>query len=214
MGQPLTVVPPFFLIPQGCLCVQLGYRATAMSAGVGQRCWHVPGHLWEHYPVLKQGLCLVLAELLPSVTHRQPPQLLEPPSSPVCDPVKLRMLQDIDDSQPHTWTSQSRSFRKLARLVGADSMEDGEDELDKKPRDAHGSSWGMVEQRQPPQPLEPPRSPGCDPGKLRMLEDAEDWQPRTGTSQSRSFRKLAQLTGTDGSEFLQGLVLAGGDELC
>ncbi|XP_064527901.1 PDZ and LIM domain protein 7 isoform X4 [Pseudopipra pipra] len=131
---------------------------------------------------------------------RQPPQLLEPPSSPVCDPVKLRMLQDIDDSQPHTWTSQSRSFRKLARLVGADSMEDGEDELDKKPRDAHGSSWGVVEQRQLPQPLEPPRSPGCDPGKLRMLEDAEDWQPRTGTSQSRSFRKLAQLTGTDGME--------------
>ncbi|XP_051650279.1 PDZ and LIM domain protein 7 isoform X7 [Manacus candei] len=131
---------------------------------------------------------------------RQPPQLLEPPSSPVCDPVKLRMLQDIDDSQPHTWTSQSRSFRKLARLVGADSMEDGEDELDKKPRDAHGSSWGVVEQRQPSQPLEPPRSPGCDPGKLRMLEDAEDWQPRTGTSQSRSFRKLAQLTGTDGME--------------
>ncbi|XP_039241163.1 PDZ and LIM domain protein 7 isoform X5 [Pipra filicauda] len=118
---------------------------------------------------------------------RQPPQLLEPPSSPVCDPVKLRMLQDIDDSQPHTWTSQSRSFRKLARLVGADSMEDGEDELDKKPR-------------QPPQLLEPPSTPGCNPGKLRMLEDAEDWQPRTGTSQSRSFRKLAQLTGTDGME--------------
>ncbi|XP_050168123.1 PDZ and LIM domain protein 7 isoform X3 [Myiozetetes cayanensis] len=132
--------------------------------------------------------------------QRQPPQLLEPPSSPVCDPVKLRMLQDIDDSQPHTWTSQSRSFRKLARLVGADSMEDGEEELDKKPRDARGSSWGMVEQRQSPQLLEPPRSPGCDPGKLRMLEDAEDWQPRTGTSQSRSFRKLAQLTGTDGME--------------
>ncbi|XP_064527900.1 PDZ and LIM domain protein 7 isoform X3 [Pseudopipra pipra] len=131
---------------------------------------------------------------------RQPPQLLEPPSSPVCDPVKLRMLQDIDDSQPHTWTSQSRSFRKLARLVGADSMEDGEDELDKKPRDAHGSSWGVVEQRQPPQLLEPPSTPGCNPGKLRMLEDAEDWQPRTGTSQSRSFRKLAQLTGTDGME--------------
>ncbi|XP_038006028.1 PDZ and LIM domain protein 7 isoform X13 [Motacilla alba alba] len=54
--------------------------------------------------------------------------------------------------------------------------------------------------KQPPQPLEPPSTPGCDPGKLRMLEDAEDWQPRTGTSQSRSFRKLAQLTGTDGME--------------
>ncbi|KAI1234205.1 hypothetical protein IHE44_0003922 [Lamprotornis superbus] len=53
--------------------------------------------------------------------HRQPPQLLEPPSDTVCDPVKLRMLEDIDDSKPHTWTSQSRSFRKLARLVGANS---------------------------------------------------------------------------------------------
>ncbi|XP_051650304.1 PDZ and LIM domain protein 7 isoform X30 [Manacus candei] len=54
--------------------------------------------------------------------------------------------------------------------------------------------------KQPPQLLEPPSTPGCNPGKLRMLEDAEDWQPRTGTSQSRSFRKLAQLTGTDGME--------------
>ncbi|KAM7042173.1 PDZ and LIM domain protein 7 isoform 2-T2 [Acridotheres tristis] len=129
--------------------------------------------------------------------HRQPPQLLEPPSDTVCDPVKLRMLEDIDDSKPHTWTSQSRSFRKLARLVGANSMDDGEEEPVKKPRDSHGSSWGTVEQRQP---LEPPSTPGCDPGKLRMLEDAEGWQPRTGTSQSRSFRKLAQLTGTDGME--------------
>ncbi|XP_063269358.1 PDZ and LIM domain protein 7 isoform X2 [Prinia subflava] len=132
--------------------------------------------------------------------EQQPPQLLESPSTPVCDPVKLRMLEDIDDSKPHSWTSQSRSFRKLSRLVGADSMEDGEDKLVKKPRDAHGSSWGTVEQWQPPQPLEPPSSPGCDPGKLRMLEDAEGWQPRTGTSQSRSFRRLAQLTGTDAME--------------
>lgn len=58
-----------------------------------------------------------------SVTHRQPPQLLESPSTPVCDPVKLRMLEDIDDSKPQSWTSQSRSFRKLSRLVGADSSE-------------------------------------------------------------------------------------------
>ncbi|OWK55490.1 PDZ and LIM domain protein 7 [Lonchura striata] len=130
------------------------------------------------------------APLAPACTPQhngQPPQLLESPSTPVCDPVKLRMLEDIDDSKPHSWTSQSRSFRKLSRLVGADAMEDGEDELVKKPR-------------QPPQPLEPPSTPGCDPGKLRMLEDAEDWQPRTGTSQSLSFRKLAQLTGTDGME--------------
>ncbi|XP_033373567.1 PDZ and LIM domain protein 7 isoform X5 [Parus major] len=142
------------------------------------------------------------APLAPACTPQhngQPPQLLEPPSDTVCDPVKLRMLEDIDDSKPHTWTSQSRSFRKLARLVGASSMDDGEEEPVKKPRDSHGSSWGTVEQRQSPQPLEPPSTPGCNPGKLRLIEDAEDWQPRTGTSQSRTFRRLAQLTGTDSS---------------
>lgn len=53
--------------------------------------------------------------------------------------------------------------------------------------------------------MEPPETPACDPGKLRLIEDAEDWQPRTGTSQSRSFRKLARLTGTDGRKFLQDL---------
>ncbi|EOA93093.1 PDZ and LIM domain protein 7 [Anas platyrhynchos] len=48
--------------------------------------------------------------------------------------------------------------------------------------------------------MEPPKTPTCDPGKLRLIEDAVDWQPHTGTSQSRSFRKLAKLTGTDGLE--------------
>ncbi|XP_048175722.1 PDZ and LIM domain protein 7 isoform X10 [Corvus hawaiiensis] len=131
-----------------------------------------------------------------TVEQRQP---LESPSTPGCDPGKLRMLEDAEGWQPRTGTSQSRSFRKLAQLTGTDGMEDGEDETVKKPRDARGSSWGTVEQRQPPQPLEPPSTPGCNPGKLRLIEDAEDWQPRTGTSQSRTFRKLAQLTGTDSS---------------
>ncbi|XP_039630438.1 PDZ and LIM domain protein 7 isoform X5 [Polypterus senegalus] len=36
-----------------------------------------------------------------------------------------------------------------------------------------------------------------DASKKRLIEDTQDWQPRTGTSQSRSFRILAQLTGTD-----------------
>ncbi|XP_072729175.1 PDZ and LIM domain protein 7 isoform X3 [Ciconia boyciana] len=127
---------------------------------------------------------------------RQPPQPLEPPSSPVCDPAKLQLIEDAENWQPRTGTSQSRSFRKLAQLMGTDGLEDREDELVKKPR-------------QPPQPLEPPSSPVCDPGKLRLMEDAEDWQPRTGTSQSRSFRKLAQLTGTDGCKFPQGPALPG-----
>jgi len=36
-----------------------------------------------------------------------------------------------------------------------------------------------------------------DRSKKRLIEDTQDWQPRTGTTQSRSFRMLAQLTGTD-----------------
>ncbi|KAM4676885.1 PDZ and LIM domain protein 7-like isoform 1-T2 [Discoglossus pictus] len=36
-----------------------------------------------------------------------------------------------------------------------------------------------------------------DSSKKRLIENTEDWQPRTGTTQSRSFRILAQLTGTD-----------------
>ncbi|XP_075901004.1 PDZ and LIM domain protein 5b isoform X3 [Nelusetta ayraudi] len=39
-----------------------------------------------------------------------------------------------------------------------------------------------------------------DPSKKRLIEDTEDWQPRTGTSQSRSFRILAQLTGTENDQ--------------
>ncbi|KAM8993696.1 PDZ and LIM domain protein 7 isoform 17-T18 [Ara ararauna] len=50
------------------------------------------------------------------------------------------------------------------------------------------------------QPQEPPSTSVYDPMKLRLIEDADSWQPRSGTSQSRSFLKLARLTGTDGLE--------------
>nr|XP_054600309.1 PDZ and LIM domain protein 5b isoform X2 [Nothobranchius furzeri] len=48
-------------------------------------------------------------------------------------------------------------------------------------------------------PLEPQSnvSPLSDASKKRLIEDTEDWHPRTGTSQSRSFRILAQMTGTE-----------------
>lgn len=39
-----------------------------------------------------------------------------------------------------------------------------------------------------------------DASKKRLIEDTEDWHPRTGTSQSRSFRILAQLTGTENGD--------------
>ncbi|MGH0130001.1 UNVERIFIED_CONTAM: hypothetical protein FKN15_040512 [Acipenser sinensis] len=42
-----------------------------------------------------------------------------------------------------------------------------------------------------------------DSSKKRLMEDTQDWQPRTGTTQSRSFRMLAQLTGTEFTGVLQ-----------
>ncbi|KAM3846287.1 PDZ and LIM domain protein 7 isoform 2-T4 [Vipera latastei] len=36
-----------------------------------------------------------------------------------------------------------------------------------------------------------------DASKKRLIEDTEDWRPRTGTTQSPSFRILAHLTGTE-----------------
>ncbi|XP_042192412.1 PDZ and LIM domain protein 5 isoform X4 [Callorhinchus milii] len=39
-----------------------------------------------------------------------------------------------------------------------------------------------------------------DQSKKRLMEDTEDWQPRTGTCQSRSFQILAQMTGTEHME--------------
>ncbi|XP_040429779.1 PDZ and LIM domain protein 7 isoform X12 [Cygnus olor] len=135
-----------------------------------------------------------------TVEQRQPLQPVEPPETPACDPGKLRLIEDAEDWQPRTGTSQSRSFRKLARLTGTDDLEDHNEELVRKPRGPRVSFCGTEEQRQPMEPEEPPETPACDPGKLRLFEDAVDWQPRTGTSQSRSFRKLARLTGTDGLE--------------
>ncbi|XP_030427772.1 PDZ and LIM domain protein 7 isoform X9 [Gopherus evgoodei] len=48
--------------------------------------------------------------------------------------------------------------------------------------------------------MSPPASLPNDSSKKQLIEDTKDWQPRTGTTQSRSFRILAQLTGT---EFMQ-----------
>ncbi|XP_046783023.1 PDZ and LIM domain protein 7 isoform X55 [Gallus gallus] len=135
--------------------------------------------------------------LAPACTpqHNGKPQ--EHPSSPKYDPSKLHLIEDSEDWQPRNTSTQSRSFLKLAQLTGTDSFEDHEDEPVRKPRGPRVSFWGTEEEWQS---MHPPGTPACDPGKLRLMEDAEDWQPRTGTSQSRSFRKLARLTGTDGLE--------------
>ncbi|XP_031414221.1 PDZ and LIM domain protein 5b isoform X1 [Clupea harengus] len=46
----------------------------------------------------------------------------------------------------------------------------------------------------------PPPAPVSHSSKQRLMEDTEDWHPRTGTSQSRSFRILAQITGTENDQ--------------
>ncbi|XP_029024083.1 PDZ and LIM domain protein 5b isoform X2 [Betta splendens] len=47
---------------------------------------------------------------------------------------------------------------------------------------------------------DPHTSPLSDASKKRVIEDTEDWHPRSGTSQSRSFQILAQLTGTENEQ--------------
>uniref|UniRef100_A0A8D0GFM0 PDZ and LIM domain 5 n=1 Tax=Sphenodon punctatus TaxID=8508 RepID=A0A8D0GFM0_SPHPU len=46
-----------------------------------------------------------------------------------------------------------------------------------------------------------------DASKKRLIEDTEDWHPRTGTTQSRSFRILAQITGTEHCKWLFGIAI-------
>ncbi|XP_069725539.1 PDZ and LIM domain protein 7 isoform X1 [Phaenicophaeus curvirostris] len=203
-----------FSMPLSISRLTPGGKAAQAGVGVGDWVLYIDGestssmtHIEAQNRIRACGdrLCLTLSRAQNHLgkpqkvlsLDKQPPQPLESPSTPVCDPMKLRLIEDAEGWQPRTGTPQSRSFHKLARLVGADSMEDDEDELVQKPRDAHGSCWGTGQQWQPPEPPEPPSTPVCDPGKLRLMEDAEGWQPRTGTSQSRSFLKLAQLVGTD-----------------
>uniref|UniRef100_A0A8C4NKR0 Uncharacterized protein n=1 Tax=Eptatretus burgeri TaxID=7764 RepID=A0A8C4NKR0_EPTBU len=42
----------------------------------------------------------------------------------------------------------------------------------------------------------PPPLAQTPPGRRRLVTGTEDWRPHTGTRQSRSFRMLAELTGT------------------
>lgn len=53
-------------------------------------------------------------------------------------------------------------------------------------------------------------SPLSDASKKRLIEDTEDWHPRTGTSQSRSFRILAQMTGTENGVYQNKMLMLAG----
>ncbi|KAJ8287264.1 hypothetical protein GJAV_G00049560 [Gymnothorax javanicus] len=53
------------------------------------------------------------------------------------------------------------------------------------------------------EPVLYPTSPS-DSSRKRLVEDTEDWHPHAGTGQSRSFRLLAQITGTEHQDDQQG----------
>ncbi|XP_065590683.1 PDZ and LIM domain protein 7 isoform X13 [Cyrtonyx montezumae] len=200
-----------FSMPLSISRLTPGGKAAQAGVGVGDWVLYIDGestsamtHIEAQNRIRACGdrLCLTLSRAQNHLGKPQKVQSLdkkpqEHPSSPKYDPSKLHLIEDSEDWQPRNTSTQSRSFLKLAQLTGTDSFEDHEDELVRKPRGPRVSFWGTEEEWQS---MHPPGTPACDPGKLRLMEDAEDWQPRTGTSQSRSFRKLARLTGTDGLE--------------
>ncbi|XP_049685172.1 PDZ and LIM domain protein 7 isoform X12 [Accipiter gentilis] len=139
-----------FSMPLSISRLTPGGKAAQAGVGVGDWLLYIDGestssmtHIEAQNRIRACGdrLCLTLSRAQNHLgkpqkvlsLDKQPPQPLEPPSTPVCDPGKLRLMEDAEDWQPHTGTSQSRSFRKLARLMGTDGMEDREDELVKKP---------------------------------------------------------------------------------
>ncbi|XP_054697789.1 PDZ and LIM domain protein 7 isoform X3 [Grus americana] len=139
-----------FSMPLSISRLTPGGKAAQAGVGVGDWVLYIDGestssmtHIEAQNRIRACGdrLCLTLSRAQNHLgkpqkvlsLDKQPPQPLEPPSTPVCDPVKLQLIEDAENWQPRTGTSQSRSFRKLARLTGTDSMEDHEDELVKKP---------------------------------------------------------------------------------
>uniref|UniRef100_A0A673TK47 PDZ and LIM domain 7 n=1 Tax=Suricata suricatta TaxID=37032 RepID=A0A673TK47_SURSU len=76
---------------------------------------------------------------------------------------------------PRYTFAPSASLNKTARPFGAPLPADS----------------ALQQNGQPLRPLVP------DASKQRLMEDTEDWRPRPGTGQSRSFRILAHLTGTE-----------------
>uniref|UniRef100_A0A4X2M8A0 PDZ and LIM domain protein 7 n=1 Tax=Vombatus ursinus TaxID=29139 RepID=A0A4X2M8A0_VOMUR len=117
------------------------------------------------------SLSLSRAQPLVSKPQKDPPPSAEPPR--------------------YTFTP-SAALNKTARPFGAAS-----------PAESTGVKPGTCTVPSPPfipQQNGQPLRPIPDASKKRLMENTEDWQPRPGTGQSRSFRILAHLTGT---EFMQ-----------
>uniref|UniRef100_A0A4W5LGN4 PDZ and LIM domain 5b n=1 Tax=Hucho hucho TaxID=62062 RepID=A0A4W5LGN4_9TELE len=85
------------------------------------------------------------------------------------------------------------TLQKASSVPKADAPKEGEEEETKVPPKT-------APRRNRVEPELNLASPLSEASKKRMIEDTEDWHPRTGTSQSRSFRILAQITGTENDQ--------------
>ncbi|XP_013985515.1 PDZ and LIM domain protein 5 isoform X3 [Salmo salar] len=85
------------------------------------------------------------------------------------------------------------TLQKASSVPKADAPKEGEEEETKVPPKT-------ATRRNRVDPELNHASPLSEASKKRMIEDTEDWHPRTGTSQSRSFRILAQITGTENDQ--------------
>ncbi|XP_010620343.1 PDZ and LIM domain protein 7 isoform X2 [Fukomys damarensis] len=106
-----------------------------------------------------------------------PPRSPPTPALALPGSVSAQALAPAADPPRYTF-APSASLNKTARPFGAP---------------LHADS-APQQNGQPLRPLVP------DASKQRLMENTEDWRPRPGTGQSRSFRILAHLTGT---EFMQ-----------
>ncbi|KAM6249660.1 PDZ and LIM domain protein 7 isoform 5-T5 [Spheniscus humboldti] len=169
-----------FSMPLSISRLTPGGKAAQAGVGVGDWVLYIDGestssmtHIEAQNRIRACGdrLCLTLSRAQNHLgkpqkvlsLDKQPLQLLEPPSTPTCDPVKLQLIENAEDWQPRTGTSQSRSFRKLARLTGTDGMEDREDVFVKKPSQVSvlDPSPGAAMKSEPGLA---PRTPAATPG--------------------------------------------------
>ncbi|KAM4807738.1 PDZ and LIM domain protein 5 [Rhinophrynus dorsalis] len=101
---------------------------------------------------------------------------------------------------------QPASYNQNSNLYANEIAQDGADMQRRGPNENQGEK----QQNGKSPPKRPPRkhivdtytefyhTPAfSDASKKRLIDNTEDWHPRTGTTQSRSFRILAQMTGTE-----------------
>ncbi|KAM9381746.1 PDZ and LIM domain protein 5 [Phaethornis superciliosus] len=109
------------------------------------------------------------------------------------------------EQRPPAPSAAAKPAVNVPRQPGPHSATDGTQDLAEGPRRGLRENQGESKQQNGP-----PRKhivdtytefyhtpTHSDASKKRLIEDTEDWHPRTGTTQSRSFRILAQITGTD-----------------